>query len=103
MSDDIIDTIAEAIEDAERSCGPREYQQSATHVLAVLRERYAIVEREELASSLASAIRAYIDAEVAGGRTADRGINVLQRLDYEADSIARYALTHESLKEADQK
>ena len=33
----IIDTIAEAIEDAERSCGPREYQQSATHVLAVLR------------------------------------------------------------------
>jgi hypothetical protein len=31
------------------------------------------------------------------------GINVLQRLDYEADSIARYALTHESLKEADQK
>ena len=43
MSDDIIDTIAEAIEDAERSCGPREYQQSATHVLAVLRERYTIV------------------------------------------------------------
>jgi len=72
-------------------------------LLAALRERYAIVEREELASSLASAIRAYIDAEVAGGRTADRGINVLQRLDYEADSIARYALTHESLKEADQK
>ena len=103
VSDDISDTIAAAIEDAERSCGPREYQQSATHVLAVLRERYAIVEREELASSLASAIRAYIDAEVAGGRTADRGINVLQRLDYEADSIARYALTHESLKEADQK
>ena len=46
MSDDIIDTIAEAIEDAERSCGPREYQQSATHVLAVLRERYTIVERD---------------------------------------------------------
>ena len=74
----------------------------ALEVLAAIRERYAIVDREELVVALASAIRAYIDAEVAGGRTADRGINVLQRLDHEADGIARYALTHESLKEADQ-
>ena len=44
----IIDTIAEAIEDAERSCGPREYQQSATHVLAVLRGAgYEIFTTEE--------------------------------------------------------
>ena len=128
MNDDIIDTIALALigplwagfEGADNCyCDPEMdiidtsgnwvsfcmgdvTKTVAPLLLAALRERYAIVEREELASSLASAIRAYIDAEVAGGRTADRGINVLQRLDYEADSIARYALTHESLKEADQ-
>ena len=44
----IIDTIAEAIEDAERSCGPREYQQSATNVIAVLRGAgYELVTTEE--------------------------------------------------------
>ena len=48
VSDDISDTIAAAIEDAERSCGPREYQQSAAHVLAVLRGAgYEIVTTEE--------------------------------------------------------
>ena len=48
MSDqEIIDTIAEAIEDAERSCGPGEYWQFGTHVLSVLRERHAIVPRPE--------------------------------------------------------
>ena len=35
----IIDIIAEAVEDAERSCGPREYWQFAAHVLASLRDQ----------------------------------------------------------------
>ena len=46
--DDIIATIAEAVEDAERSCGPREYRQFATHVLDVLRERYAVVPKRHM-------------------------------------------------------
>lgn len=38
VDQDIIDTIAEAIEDAERSCGNGEYWQFGTHVLSRLRE-----------------------------------------------------------------
>lgn len=44
----IIDVIAEAIEDAERSCGPGEYWQFATHALAALRDAgYEVVARPE--------------------------------------------------------
>ena len=39
----IIDVIAEAIEDAERSCGPGEYWQFSHHVVSQLRERYATI------------------------------------------------------------
>jgi hypothetical protein len=39
----IIDIIAEAVEDAERSCGPREYWQFAAHVLASLRDQDYLV------------------------------------------------------------
>ncbi len=45
--DDLIDTIAEAIEDAERSFGSGEYHQFATHVTDLIRERHAIVRLPE--------------------------------------------------------
>lgn len=107
MSDDIIDTINDRLLDLAghglllSTMASEKGRGLALEVLAALRERYAVVEREALVSLLASAIRAYIDAEVSAGRTADRGINVLQRLNQEAYDVAKYALTHESLKETE--
>ena len=49
---DIIDTIAEANEDAERSCGSGEYWQFATHILNALRSAgYAVTKLPEPDSS----------------------------------------------------
>lgn len=46
----IIDIVAEAVEDAERSCGTGEYRQIATHALRTLREACAVIPLDKLRS-----------------------------------------------------
>lgn len=46
----IVDLLAEAVEDAERSCGLGEYRQIATHALRTLREACAVIPLDKLRS-----------------------------------------------------
>lgn len=74
----------------------------ADTILAALRERYAIVEREVLVSVLASSIRAWIDNEktMLSHHAGAAELSVLKRLGRDADNVGCYAMTHRSLATA---